>query len=200
LYNGGNGTEDLSAESHRASYAANGWSFDTAKDLAMKVDFHYGDISAAEGWIGMSVGDDANYVSISTGSDSNDSYFYYEAVVDGNVVFEQEPRTSDDGTLYVWSAPNPTQGQWSLPVQVSVSGGSSGAVIEAGEAYLGNFKVVTTEAILDWPPATDLDENGFIEIDDLAIMCENWLGAGEGDVDDDGIVNFLDYAEFGLAW
>jgi hypothetical protein len=205
-----------------AFYNANGWSFDTTKDFAMKVDFHYGDISAAEGWIGMTVGDDANYVSISTGSDSNASYFYYEAVVDGNMVFEQEPRASDDGTLYIWydaalkefyvsrtgfgsenayawSAPNPTRGQWGSPVKVSVGGGSSGADVGPGEAYLDNFKV-NTAVLLDWPPATDLNENGFIEIYDLAIMCENWLGAGEGDVDNNGVVDFFDYAEFGLAW
>jgi hypothetical protein len=226
LYNGGSGTEIIpgGGGEQQASYAANGWSFDTAEDLAVKVDFHYGDISAAEGWIGMSVGDDVNYVSISTGSDSNASYFYYEAVVDGNMVFEQEPRASDDGTLYIsydaalkefyvsrtgfgsdnayaWSEPNLTQGQWGSPVKVSVGGGSSGTVLEAGEAYLDNFKVVTTEAILGWPPATDIDENGFIELNDLKMICENWLGAGEGDiVGEDGIVNFLDFAEFGLAW
>ena len=28
-------------------------------------------------------------------------YFYYEAVVDGSVVSEQESRTSNDGTLYM---------------------------------------------------------------------------------------------------
>jgi len=205
-----------------AFYNANGWSFNTGKDLTVSIDFHYSDVSMAEGWIGMSVGDDVNYVSISVGSDSNDSYFYYEAVVDGNVVFEQEPRTSDDGTLYIsyeaglkkfylshtgfgsenayaWSEPNLTQGQWRLPVQVSVGGGSSGAALGSGEAYLDNFKV-NTAVLLDWPPATDLDGNDFIDIYDLAIMCGNWLDAGDGDVDNNGVVDFLDYAEFGLAW
>ena len=32
---------------------------------------------------------------------ASQSYFYYEAVVDGSVVFEREPRTSNDGTLYI---------------------------------------------------------------------------------------------------
>ena len=75
LYNGGSGTETIPGGSQQASYSANGWSLDTAEDLAVKVDFHYGDVSAAEGWIGMSVGDDANYVSISSGSDGNASVF-----------------------------------------------------------------------------------------------------------------------------
>jgi hypothetical protein len=33
--------------------------------------------------------------------DGDASYFYYEAAVDGSVVMEQEPRTADDGTLYI---------------------------------------------------------------------------------------------------
>jgi hypothetical protein len=36
-------------------------------------------------------------------------------------------------------------------------------------------------------------------------MCDNWLSEGTdipGDIyeDEDNIVNFLDFAEFGLAW
>jgi lysophospholipase L1-like esterase len=195
LYNGGNGTEDLE----------------------VKVDFRYDNVSLAEGWIGMSVGDDANYVTISVGSHGIASCFYYEAAVDGNVVFEQEPRTSNDGTLYIsydaalkrfylshtgFGSENAyvlASGQWGLPVDVYVGGGSSDVVINPGEAYLDNFEMAKG-GLLGWPPATDIDENGFIEIYDLAIMCENWLGAGEGDVDNDGVVDFLDFAEFGLAW
>jgi hypothetical protein len=222
LYNGGNGTEIISGGQQQASYAANGWNFAVAKDFAFKVDFHYSDASMVEGWIGMSVGDDANYVSISAGSDSNQSYFYYEAVVDGNMVFEQEPRASSDGTLYisydaslkdfylshtgfgsehayVWHTSNPLRGQWALPVEVSVGGGSSGSVLGPGEAYLDNFEMAKA-GLLGWPPATDIDDNGFIEMNDLARMCENWLDTGAGDVNNDGIVDFLDFAELSLAW
>ncbi|MCJ7729782.1 MAG: hypothetical protein MUO27_07905, partial [Sedimentisphaerales bacterium] len=205
-----------------AFYNANGWSFDAAEDIAVKIDFHYSNVSMAEGWIGISIGDDANYVSISTGSDSNASYFYYEAVVDGNVVFEQEPRASNDGTLYisydsasknfylshtgfgsenayVWQASDPTQGQWGLPVNVSVGGGSSGAALDSGEAYLENFEMKKA-GLLGWPPATDIDDNGFIEVYDLKIMFENWLGSSAGDIDADGDIDFYDFTEFGLAW
>jgi lysophospholipase L1-like esterase len=208
-------------------YKANGWSFDVAKDFAVKVDFHYSGISMAEGWVGINVGDDTNYVSISAGSDGNESYFYYEAVIDRNIVFEKESRTSNDGTLYVsydaaskdfylshtgfgsqnayvWQVPNPLQGLWVLPVDVSIGGGSAGAALGLGEAYLDNFEVVTA-ALLGWPPATDIDGNGFIEWCDLEIMCENWLHVGPdipSDIymDKNDTVNFLDFAEFGLAW
>ncbi len=215
LYNGGNGTETLS-ESHHASYTANGWSFDVNEDIAVKVDFHYSGVSTTDGWMGMSIGDDVNYVSISVGSDNDASYYYYEAVVDGNPVFEQEPRTADDGTLYVsydsasktfylshtgFGSGNAYVGQWALPVKSSIGGGSSGATLSAGEAYLDNFEVVTSEELLlNWPPITDIDTNGFIELDDFLMMCENWLYAGAGDFDNNEIVDFYDFAEFGLAW
>jgi hypothetical protein len=143
------------------------------------------------------------------------------------MAFEKELRTSNDGTLYVsydaaskvfylshtgfgsqnayvWQAPGPLQGQWALPVDVFIGGGSSGAVIGPGEAYLDNFEV-DSGLLLGWPPATDIDSNGFIEWCDLEIMCENWLLVGPdvpGDLykDEDNTVNFLDFAEFSPAW
>ena len=203
-------------------YTANGWSLDVTKDFEVKTGFHYGDTSAAEGWTGLSIGDDVNYVSISAGSDSNASYFYYEAVVDGSVVSEKEPRTSSDGTLYisfdaaakkfylshtgfgsenayVWQASNPTHGQWAMPVYVSIGGGSSAVVLSPGDAYLDNFEMKSA-GLLDWPPANDIDGNGFIEIFDLELLCDNWLGSGQGDLDNSGNVDFPDLAELDLAW
>jgi lysophospholipase L1-like esterase len=208
-------------------YKANGWNFDVREDFAVKIDFHYSDISMKKGWVGICVGDDANYVLISVGSNGNGAYFYYEAVVDGNTISETEPRISNDGTLYVsynatlkdfylshtgfgsqnahiWQTPYPLQGQWTLPVGVSIGGGSFGVALGPGDAYLDNFEVVTA-ALLDWPPITDIDGNGFIEWDDLRIMCENWLDTGPdipADIykDEDNTVNFLDFAEFCPAW
>jgi hypothetical protein len=221
LYNEGAGTEDIAGTQRQAYYSANGWSFDTAEDFELKVDFNYSDVSLADGWVEINVGDDANYVSISAGSDSNQSYFYYETVIDGNGVFEQEPRASNTGTLYIsydsvskdfylshtgfgsenahgWQT-DPPQGQWPLPVDVYIGGGSCGAALEPGEAYLDNFKIEKA-VLFGWPPATDLDGNGYIEFDDLEIMCGNWLGSGVGDIDNSGSVDFLDFAEFALAW
>jgi hypothetical protein len=47
----------------------------------------------------------------------------------------------------------------------------------------------------------DFDEDGLIGWGDVSIMCQNWLNTGpEGDVNDDGIVNFEDFAELALVW
>jgi hypothetical protein len=37
-------------------------------------------------------------------------------------------------------------------------------------------------------------------MNDLAIMAGNWLGTGEGDINNDGIMDFLDFAELGQVW
>jgi hypothetical protein len=203
-------------------YVANGWDLNTTEDLAVKINFHYSNISQTDGWIGINVGDDANYVEISAGCNSNGAYFYYQAVVDGNVFSEQESRTSNDGILYlsynaatkdfylshtgfgsssayVWQTPNATRGQWSVPVYVSIGGGSAGVTINPGEAYLDNFEMANG-GLLGWPPATDLDRNGYIEIYDLAMLCDEWLETGPADFDHSGIVDFQDLVEFGWAW
>jgi hypothetical protein len=168
------------------------------------------------------------YVSLSAGFDGNEAYFYYEKAVDGNVVYEQASRTSDDGTLYIsYDAnsdelylsstgygpdPNAWQtitgllaGQWSSePVSIAIGGGSEFVELSAGEAYLDNFEV-STGALLGWLPVTDLDDSGFIDWGDIKVISDNWLATGVGVeggdiVGDDDIVNFRDFAEVGLAW
>ena len=206
-----------------AFYISNGWSFDLNEDFAVEIDFLYSGISDRDGWAELAVEDNDSYVSISAGSDGNQPYYYYEAVVDGNIVFEKESRASDDGTLYItyeadsnnlylshtgygdansylWqTVSNPLKVVWTDDVKVNVGGGSEIVKLEAGQAYLDNFEM-RNAGLLSWPPATDVDGNGFIEWFDLNILCENWLGTGPGDIDDDGTVNFTDFAEFGLTW
>jgi hypothetical protein len=230
LYNNGDGTETIPSGAGYGSalYAANGWNFDVAEDFEVKVDFHYSDTSGGDGLVEMALENtEGNYVSLSAGFDGNEAYFYYEKAVDGNVAYEQVSRALDDGALYLsydasldelylsftdygpgkaWQTiTGLLAGQWSsAPVRVAVGGDSAGAALGQGEAYLDNFEV-TTAALLGWPPATDIDGNGFIEWDDLKIICENWLLV-DPDVrsdlykDEDNIVNFLDFAEFGPAW
>jgi len=217
LYNSANGTEDIPdgiIETATADYTSNGWSLDTTEDFAVKVDFHYSDLSSADGWAGITVADGDSYVSISAGSDNDGSYFYYEALVDGNVVSEKESRSVDDGTLYVsydatlnevylsrvdygstnaytWSTiPYPLQGQWTdASVKVAVGGGCSVA-LASGEAYLDNL-IISDAKLLGWPPVTDLNGDDYIDLADLGIIAYNWLepdaGIEGGDINDNGI-------------
>jgi pectate lyase/lysophospholipase L1-like esterase len=46
----------------------------------------------------------------------------------------------------------------------------------------------------------DLDSSGFIGWGDIRIIGENWLDSGQGDFNEDNIVNFVDFAEFATAW
>ncbi len=49
----------------------------------------------------------------------------------------------------------------------------------------------------------DLNDNGFIDYEDLDILTSNWLSTEpsiKGDFNFDGIVNFLDFAEFAEVW
>ena len=230
LYNTGSGTEVMpSLASGSSEYAANSWSLDANENFQAKVDFHYSAASSPDGWIAMTIESDSeNYVSILAGADGNSPYFEYEQVVDGSVISSaQVPRGSNDGTLYVsynaasdklylsyngYGDTNAWQtitgllaGQWSSePVRIAIGGGSDGGGINNGQAYLDNFEV-DSGRVLNWPPANDIDGNGFIELDDLEIMCENWLVSGPnvpGDIhkDEDNIVNFLDFADFALVW
>ncbi len=49
----------------------------------------------------------------------------------------------------------------------------------------------------------DLDTDRLIGWGDVKVICDNWLLTGPdvpGDLHEDDIINFLDFAEFGLAW
>ncbi|MBN2019255.1 MAG: hypothetical protein JW749_03415, partial [Sedimentisphaerales bacterium] len=206
-----------------AWFYANGWRLDPNLDFACKVNFHYDLSSSQTGWIGIKVADGDNYVQVTAGSDSNGLRFYYEAKVDGIITAEEETRAINDGSLYIsydanagiiymsyqgygsenaytWlSIPNPLTCQWNSNVAVSVGCGGDNLNASQGQAYLDNFEMATAE-LINWPPATDLDGSSYIDINDFAEMAENWLGTGPGDLDNNGIVDFLDFAVFGPAW
>jgi hypothetical protein len=230
LYNGSSGTETMPKyTSHSSEYSANGWGIDANEDFQTKVDFHYDTAGSSAAWVGMTIHKDLNnYISIQAGADGNVPYFWYEKIIDGNVVSSaQTSRASNDGTLYIsynaaldelylsysgYGAADAWQtitgllaGRWlSEPLSIDLGGGTDGGGIDDGQAYMDNFEV-TTGVPVGWPPATDLDASGFIDFGDILVMSENWLETGEdipGDVykDENNIVNFFDFAELGLAW
>jgi hypothetical protein len=214
-----------------AWYYSNGWSLDPNGDFVCEVDFHYNELTDQNGWIGIGVENQDMYVTLTAGSDSNGLYFYYEAQADSNVVIEQEIRDFNDGILYIsydadtnniylshdgpgpgnayiWSSiPNPLTCQWNSNVAVGIGCGGNYLTSTQGRAYLDNFRVVKGE-ILGWPPVTDIDGDGYVDLFDLSIIADNWLGPGVGieggDINGNGIgdgtVNLRDLAELGLAW
>ena len=56
--------------------------------------------------------------------------------------------------------------------------------------------------LLNWPPPTDINQDGFVDLGDIQIMSECWLAAGLGldaDVNADESVNLVDFAKVALA-
>jgi len=224
LYNRSNGGDESipAVDSFGAEFSSNIWSIDNSGDFQAKIDYHYSDLSASNGSMGITVGN-GKYVSVSAGSEDNNKYFYYKTNIGGSEVVEKVARASDDGILYisydssvnelylsssgygsgnayVWtSIGNPLQPTWTSSVQVKVGGSSERVVLNSGEAYLDNFEV-SQGNVLGWEPRNDVDGDGFINWLDIQLIITNWLGTGQGDINSDGIVNLKDIAEVGLAW
>jgi hypothetical protein len=223
LYNAGAGTETMPEYTTcNSEYSANGWSIDPNENFQTKVDFHYNALSSPPAWVGMTIENNHNnYVSILAGADGNVPYFWYEQVVNGTVTSSAETsRASNDGTLYVsynaasdelylsytdYGTSNAWQtisglldAQWSShPVGIAVGGGSDGGGTDDGQAYLDNFEV-TSARMLRWPVASDLNNDGYIDLLDIAVMSDNWLRTGSGitgDLNSDDTVNFIDFAD-----
>jgi hypothetical protein len=173
----------------------------------------------------MSVENQQDYLAISAGSDGNESYYYFEAPMDGFTLVETETRDTNEGSLYMWyhadsnSMYLSTTGfktedahvwnvlgdsvftDWLSPVNVFIGTGSDGDPINGDIAWLDNFKMVRG-TLNDWPPVTDLDINGFIDLDDIAVLVYYWLTDPNGlpDFDNDGTVNLTDLAELTNAY
>lgn len=92
--------------------------------------------------------------------------------------------------------------------EVSVPYGWSGSVEAAKTNCLFRpaqqtySNVIAKKSGQDYDDITvyDLNTDGSIDWGDIAVIAENWLGSGEGDLHSDGVVNFLDFAEFTRVW
>ena len=55
----------------------------------------------------------------------------------------------------------------------------------------------------EWCQGCDFNKSGRVDTVDLKFFAENWLSSDperKGDLNDDGIVNFVDFAEFATVW
>ena len=217
------------ANSHEAVYASNEWKLNSTEDFSLKVNFHHEVVTEQDSWLFIRLAtehSDDNYISFEAGCDANGPYWLYEEIIDGEVgPAEQMPRDSNDGTLYIsydagldelylscveygseapWQTiPGLLQGQWmGKPVCVHIGGGSNNAAISSGKVYLDNF-AVNSGVLLDWPPTTDINGDGYIDWLDIGVLSEQWLEAGEdldADINGDNKVNFKDFAKFADVW
>ena len=127
--------------------------------------------------------DDNNYVSLSAGCESNQSYWRYQKIVDGDLESQQVVRESQDGSLFLsydadldalyisntgfgsihaWiTLSDLMQGQWaSAPLRVNIGGGSDNVCLGSGQAYLDNFTIVSYKSYLltGWEKVTAFND------------------------------------------
>jgi hypothetical protein len=207
-------------------YRGNGWQVDPNDLFTMKVDFHFGASNVGEpndGWVTFGV-DNAvgDRVAISAGCAGGQKYFAFKAFVDGNSYSAQKSRTANDGTLYITYDPNGERlylstaeygitNAWQMlshvlggsggpHVTVFAGGGGRGVNLAYGQVWLDNLEI--NEAVLtDWPPATDIDKDGYIGWGDLWLLVDHWMEYyPPADINKDGRVNFKDFALLVAGW
>ena len=214
---------------NEAIYASNGWRFDAAKDFSLKIDIHHMPFTWRNSRLFLRISTDYdtwNYVSFEAGSDFNTPYWRTQQVVDGNVISSESlARALSDGTLYMWydsgsdslgfdtadyngpSSFTPIngllQGQWAgQSLYVHIGGASDDVAFFPFLVQLDNFKI-NSGSLIDYPPPTDIDEDGFIDWPDVKMLSDEWLMTGElldSDITDNNKVDFEDFAEFAEVW
>jgi len=117
---------------------------------------------------------------------------------------EQILVSADDGGSSDMTDPN---GFYELSVYYNWSGivtptGADNLFTPSQRTY---SNVVADQAYQDYKDisAYNLNGDGFIGWGDIAVICEYWLKTepdSEGDFNDDGVVDILDFAEFALFW
>ena len=212
-----------------SAYVSNGWGLDPSNDFSLKIDFHNEIVSEANSWLFVRFSPEPNtddYISFEAGTVSNQRYFRYEQVADGNIITDyNSPRTTNDGTIFIsfdagadefylsytdYGAGSDWQtitgllrGLWSdEKVYIDIGAGADGIEISSSQMYLDDF-VLNTGLLSDWPPKTDIDGSGFIDWLDVKMIHDQWLNPGtaqQANINGDEIVDFRDYAEFTEAW
>jgi hypothetical protein len=208
-------------------YRGNGWQIDPNNSIiTMKVDFHIGVSDVGEpndAWVTFGI-DNAvgSRAAIFAGCAGGQRYFGFKAFVGGNSYSAQTPRTANDGTLYItydtsldelymsyieygkanaWQTiPNAFGASYRPYVTVFIGGGGKGVDLAYGQAWFDNFEI-NYGILTGWPPAVDIDHDGYIGWGDIGLLAEHWLESYPAcDINKDGIVNFMDFALVVAGW
>ncbi len=211
---------------YSASYIANEWQISSASDFYAKVDFHLDipDANGADVFIKI-IADDANYLMFAASTEQNADYWNYSKAVDGNVVSDTSARTGTDGTFYIRYYKNgdrlyisyngyETYQAWqtfvdligtdwdSSDIQIQIGASSENTQTSFGQLWLDDF-TINSGTLLNWPPRTDINSDGYIDWLDVFVMNEQWLFDEpnlEADIDDNNEVNFYDFGRFSNVW
>ena len=87
-------------------------------------------------------------------------------------------------------------------MKVYVGGGSDSVAISSGQIYVDEF-AINKGGLLEWPPKTDIDGDGYIDWFDLEMLGDQWLNSGsgwQGDINGDNEVNFEDFSWLAEVW
>ncbi len=207
----------------RASYTSNKWTIGADEDFSLKVDLH-NDVSEPNDFTAyLKIAIDSNNFAIaSIDSVSSGRFYRHEIVSSGSSNSVSNLLESNDHTLSVYysksddtiylSAGDYADANNTLKVQnfnwpeeeLSVELGleCDSCKISSGHFYYDNF-IINTGTILNWPPRTDVNRDGFISIFDLDLISAQWLDTGpdlQADIDQNQKIDLVDFASFASIW
>lgn len=214
-------TCDSSEGSGEAVYSANEWTISCSTDFSLKVDFYNELMTDSNSEVFLRITDinnSNNFISIAANSHQNQRYYIFKSNLDGDYGKLEYPRSSDSGQLcisfdkdtssiflsHIAYDMNFSDYHIAIPVvaglKVELSGIIEGSIVSPNLLWLDNF-TVNTGQIENFPPKTDINQDGFIDINDLAELSLNWLTSySPADINGDGIVDFKDIAKFSEVW
>ncbi len=206
-----------------AFYSANGWKISSEQNFSVKIEFHNEILTQSFTGVAIRLVDSnvrENYIRLSAASEANQPIFAVQAGINGMLIDRSVPRTSSDGSLWIsynsdtneiylsltGFGPEDYFQVVSLPEKIDwiieLAGFTENFGFASGLAWFDNFTIQTGK-LTNWPPKTDINQDGFIDIEDLCEMAGQWLNTGGGfsaDIDSDGYVDLADFARLAEVW
>ena len=203
--------------------SANGWKISSEQNFSLKIEFHNEILTQSFAGVAIRLVDSnarENYIRLSVASEANQPIFAVQAGMNGMLIDCSVPRTSSDGSLWIsynsdtneiylslnGFGPEDYFQVVSLPEKIDwiieLVGFTENFGFASGLAWFDNFTIQTGK-LTNWPPKTDINQDGFVDIEDLCEMAGQWLNTGGGfsaDIDSDGYVDFVDLARLAEVW